>query len=343
MKAKITQVSYVKEWGTGFNKIHYHDVWLEGSDKKWNIGTKKQDPDFLQVGKVLEYEIVDADKNKIKRVSAAMTNQSSGGGGATKPSFTKKQPVTVDPNSTSLISHLDNFAESDLIFIDIETVRAAKELQPGTPLHDAWLYKTRYNNELERKSGEPVTPEEYFVEKAALYAPFGKIVAIVVGRIVGDELKTKKYLVTKDIGWKENVMLEEFNNDVKKVLDKSPNAVFVGWANVGFDQPFLSKRMWVHGIKPNALLDTAHLKPWEVPGFDLKTIWQGTGFYPDSLISVAVALGLPSPKVKMDGSQVGEYFYAGKIQEIGEYCTEDVLTCANVYRKLVNKPLLTLK
>lgn len=342
MKAKITKVEYVKEWGTGLHKIHYHNVWFDGSDKKWNIGAKVANPDFLTVGEYLQYEIVDEAKNKIKRVpAAAMSNQAVGGG--KKPSFTKKTTPTVNANSTSLIRHLDNFNESDLIFIDIETVRSVKELKEGTPLHDAWLYKTRYNNELERKSGETVTPEAYFDEKAALYAPFAKVVTIVVGRIVGDELKTKSYAVSKKDKWDEAVPLRQFNDDVNTVLDKNPNSVFVGWANIGFDQPFLMKRMIVHGIQPNLLLDTAHLKPWEVPGFDLKEMWKGTSFYPDSLISVAVALGLPSPKTKMDGAEVGEAFYKGKIDDIVEYCTGDVLTSANVYRKFVNKPLLTLR
>lgn len=342
MKAKITKVEYVKEWGTGLHKIHYHNVWFDGSDKKWNIGAKVANPDFLTVGEYLQYEIVDEAKSKIKRVSsAAMGNQTTTGN--KKPPFAKKTTPTVNANSTSLIRHLDNFNESDLIFIDIETVRSVKELKEGTPLHDAWLYKTRYNNELERKSGETVTPEAYFDEKAALYAPFAKVVTIVVGRIVGDELKTKSYAVSKKDKWDEAVPLRQFNDDVNTVLDKNPNSVFVGWANIGFDQPFLMKRMIVHGIQPNLLLDTAHLKPWEVPGFDLKEMWKSTSFYPDSLISVAVALGLPSPKTKMDGAEVGEAFYKGKIDDIVEYCTGDVLTSANVYRKFVNKPLLTLK
>lgn len=341
MKSKITNVTYKKQWGEGARAIHYHDVELEGSGT-WNIGAKQQLPEWMQIGKTLEYEVVDESKRKIKRVQANMQNSAPRGGGGYQ-SYQKKQEPLVDPNSTSLIGYLGLFKEEDLIFIDIETVRAVKELKPGTPLYEAWEYKNRYNNELERKTGEKYTLEEYFTEKAALYAVFAKVVAIVVGRIVDGQLKTKKYLVSKENSWKEEAALKEFNDDVNKVLEKNPDAVFVGWANRSFDEPFLAKRMYVHGIKPNRLLDTAHLKPWDVPGFDLKNLWTGTAFYPDSLISVAVALGLPSPKKKMDGTQVGEYYYAGKTQEIGEYCTEDVLTTANVYRKLVNKPLLTLK
>jgi predicted PolB exonuclease-like 3'-5' exonuclease len=338
MKAKITSVEFAKEWGKGLNKLYYYNVWLENQGTApWNIGTKqKEQPDFLQEGKVLEYEYKDESKRTIKRLQTNMQNQSRSDG-------PKKPQQTVNPDSTSLIRNLDNYNEADLIFIDIETVRAAKELQKDTPLYEAWEYKSRYNNELERKSGEPVTIEDYFKEKAALYAPFAKVVTIVVGRIKDEQLSVKRYNVTRATKWDEKVMLEEFNNDMKKVLEKNPNAVFVGWANFGFDQPFLNKRMIVNGIQPIMLLDTNHLKPWDIPGIDLKEQWKGSAFYPDSLIAVAVALGLASPKSKMDGSEVGEYYYAGKIDEIVEYCVADVLTTANVYRKFVGKSIVELK
>lgn len=343
MKAKITEVTFGKEWGKAPNKVYYYNILLEGQgDKTWNIGVKTQDPDFLTVGQTLEYEVSDVEKRKIKKVSAKLANNTPGGSGFAKGGFKKKQAPTVDPNSKSLIRHLDNFAEEDIIFIDIETARAVKELQKGTPLYEAWEYKNRYNNELERKTGEPVTLEEYFKDKAALYAAFAKVVTIVVGRVSGNTLKTKTYSMSKKDKWNEEPFLREFNDDVATILSKRPKTVFAGWANQSFDQPFLAKRMYTHDIQPNMLLDTAHLKPWEIPGFDLKELWKGTAFYPDSLLAAAVALGLPSPKSKMEGSEVGEAFYLGKIDDINEYCRMDVLTEANIYRKLAGKSILTL-
>lgn len=334
--SKITKVEYVKEFGTGPNKVHYHNLWFEGEgDKPFNIAAKKQNPDFFNIGKELTYEVTDEAKRKIKRVS---TNQM-----ANKSTFVKKTERVVDPNSTSLIRNLDKFKEEDLVFIDIETVRLVKELQKDTPLYDAWEYKNRYNNELEKKTGERVSLEDYFTDKAALYAIFAKVAVIVVGRIVDDKLSVKRYALSKAGKWNEQPVLEEFNNDMIKIIGKNPKTAFAGWANIGFDQPFLAKRMMINGIQPNILLDTAGLKPWETTALDLKNEWQGTAFYPDSLIGVATALGLPSPKSKMDGSEVGEAFYKGKIADITEYCVADVLTSANIYRKLVNKPVVELK
>lgn len=88
---------------------------------------------------------------------------------------------------------LDNVNESDLIFFDIETAKAVEKIEKGTPIWDAWAYKSRYENELNRKTGKEYTPQEYFDDKSALYAVFGKVVAIVAGRINEDVLFTKRY------------------------------------------------------------------------------------------------------------------------------------------------------
>lgn len=233
---------------------------------------------------------------------------------------------------------LDRYNEKDLIFFDIETAPLVKVLKKGTPLWDAWEYKCRNENEHLRKTGEVLTNEEYYAEKSSLYGVFAQVVAIVAGRITdGDKLSTKKYT------GKEPDMLKSFNDDVNLMIEKNPATAFCGWSNFGFDGPFLMKRMIVHSVKPNNLLDTAGEKPWTVSSIDLKELWKGTGFYPDSLIAVATALGLPSPKIKMDGTQVAKAFFAGKIVEIADYCEQDVLTTANIFRRFKNQPLLSLK
>jgi 3'-5' exonuclease len=345
MKAVIESVNFVREWGESFKKVFYHDVTLKGIEGTWNIGAKKEYPDYLKAGKTLEYEVTDAEKFKIKRLSDQFANKTSGAGPATanKPTYKKVKEVIDDPHG-ALIRVLNSTNEADIVFIDIETAPIVKELKPNTQLHEAWAYKARYDNEFARKTGgAEITIERLFHDKATLYAPFARIVAIVAGRIVDDKLSVKRYLPSKKHQWSEEPMLREFNDDIQKMLDKNPNTVFGGWANKTFDQPFLSKRMLVHKIRQNILLDTAHLKPWEIPGVDLKELWQGTSFYPDSLIAAAYALGLPSPKAKMDGSQVGEAFYAGKIEEIGDYCVDDVLTEVNVYRLMMGKEPVELK
>ncbi len=333
----IISSKFKRLWEQGKAKVYYHEVIFEGQDspEPYLIGAKKENPDHLKIGQLLKFEIMDKKKRKIKRVATTEPEMM-------PPDFETVAPVNVGIRTGegatpmvrpvgALIRAIERFNEEDLVFFDIETARVEDKLVADTDLHAAWLYKARYQNEVLRKTGEPVTPEEYYEDKAALYPPFARIVCIVAGRIVGDKLQVKRYF-----GQDEKDIICAFNNDMNKMLEKRPSTVFCGWANNSFDQPFVAKRLVIHGFKPNLLLDTAHYKPWEIPSLDLKEVWKGTGFYPDSLIAVAVALGLPSPKSKMDGSQVGTAYYEGKYEEIATYCAQDVLTTANIWRKFKN-------
>jgi len=49
---------------------------------------------------------------------------------------------------------------------------------------------------------------------------------------------------------------------------------------------------------------------------------------------------LPSPKAQMHGSQVSEYYYAGRLKEIVQYCELDVATLINVHRKMIGQPIV---
>lgn len=231
---------------------------------------------------------------------------------------------------------LDKYKEENLIFFDIETASAVKKLKKGSQLEAAWLYKCRNQNEVVDKTGKQITPEEYWVQKAALYSPFGQVVTIVAGRIVeGDKLSVKAYQGS------EKDLLTEFNNDLEALV--TPETVLCGWQNLGFDGPYLLKRGIVHGVKSHDILDISDSKPWLAPVIDLGQLWKSGSFFPDSLISVATALGLPSPKDALDGSQVSEAFFDGRIDEIVNYCIKDVLTTANIYRKFKQGNLLTLR
>lgn len=233
------------------------------------------------------------------------------------------------------MKQLENLNENDLCFYDIETARGVKTLEEGTPLYEAWKYKARYQNELNKKTGLEYTLEEYFYEKAPLYAPFGRVVTIVVGRIKDNKIHLKSYA-----SYDEKELLQEFNRDLELVYQSNPKTRFVSFNGVGFDTPYLEKRSLVNGVKPSTLLEESHLQPWLVTQLDLSKIWKGNAFYPDSLVAVATAFGLPSPKDALDGSQVSEAFYNGELEEIVRYCLKDVETTARVYRKMALLPNL---
>ena len=231
------------------------------------------------------------------------------------------------------MKQLENLNENDLCFYDIETARAIEVLVEGTPIYDAWKYKARYQNELNKKTGQEYTLEEYYYEKAPLYAPFGRVVTIVVGRIKDNRIYLKSYS-----SYNEKELLEDFNRDLELVYQSNPKTRFVSFNGVGFDTPYLEKRSIINGVKPANLLQESHLEPWKVTQLDLSKIWKGNAFYPDSLVAVATALGLPSPKDALDGSEVSNAFYDRRLPEIVKYCLKDVETTVRVYRKLAFLP-----
>lgn len=231
------------------------------------------------------------------------------------------------------MKQLENLNENDLVFYDIETSAGVETLEEGTQLYEAWKYKARYQNELNKKTGLEYTLEEYFTEKAPLYAPFGRVVTVVVGRIKDNKIYLKTYA-----SYNEKELLEEFNKDLQLVYQSNPNIKLVGFNSNGFDSPYLLKRTIVNNIKPAFPLDEGGAKPWKMGALDLSKVWQGSAFYPDSLIAVATALNLPSPKDALCGADVSKAFYEGRLSEIVSYCLKDVETTARVYRKLAFLP-----
>ena len=230
------------------------------------------------------------------------------------------------------MKQLEEIKEEDLIFYDIETIRGEKVFSKDSPMYEAWKYKTRYQNEINKKTGSEFTEEEYYYEKAPLYAPFSKIVSIVVGRV-----KDGTIYITPYASENEKDLLEAFNSDLQKVYAANPRAKMVGFNSNGFDSPFILKRSLINGVKPARPIDEGTSKPWELKALDLAKIWQGTAFYPDSLVAVATAFGLPSPKDALDGSMVSQAFYEGRLEEIVKYCIKDVETTARLFRKMALK------
>ncbi len=90
------------------------------------------------------------------------------------------------------------------------------------------------------------------------------------------------------------------------------------------------------GLDIPEILDTAHLKPWESRNLCTNMdVWKmgGTGSGA-SLLAICVALDIPISKDDMSGGEVGEYYFSGKTDEIGVYCSKDVVATFDVIRKI---------
>lgn len=224
---------------------------------------------------------------------------------------------------------LKELNEEKLLFYDIETATVVSELEPDSALYNSWDYKVN-------KKGE-MTQEEVlksFKEEAGLYPEFSKVISIVVGKII----KGGVVLMTFD-DEDEKVLLSKFND----VIERNSNNRLVGFVNIGFDTPFVFKRMLINGITPHDRVDSSGLKPWEVDEIDLSKEWQGTSFARASLINITTAFGLPSPKDDISGKDVGKvYWTEGKkgLSRISKYCRRDVLSTINIFKKMrLEEPL----
>jgi predicted PolB exonuclease-like 3'-5' exonuclease len=108
--------------------------------------------------------------------------------------------------------------------------------------------------------------------------------------------------------------------------------LFVGHNLLDFDLRFIYQRSVIHQIKPSREIPFARFR--NEPVFDTMHEWSKWGREHVSLDLLARALSIPSPKENLDGSKVYPYFRAGRLPEICDYCSRDVETVRQVYRRL---------
>jgi 3'-5' exonuclease len=104
--------------------------------------------------------------------------------------------------------------------------------------------------------------------------------------------------------------------------------VFIGHNILDFDLAFLIKRSIINRIQPPQI---SFRRYQQKPIFD--TMWEWSLWrYRISLADVAEAIGISSPKEDgIDGSQIYDYFCAGKHRDIAMYCMRDVECTRAVY------------
>lgn len=215
-----------------------------------------------------------------------------------------------------------------VLIFDIETASRYKNPKKENPEHfEVFKYKRR-----DRETGALPTDTEalsLYKNEAALSPIYGQIVCISCGIFAPDGS-----LRIKTFQGEESEILKQFVKLVKEY-----NYKLVGY-NVPFDLPYIRKRFLHHGLtdylSANQGLDVG-VKPWELTEttLDLLQVLKGVGWANESLEEACLLLNIPTPK-KGDctGPKVSEYFHSGKINEIVEYCEEDVKATAQIYLKL---------
>jgi 3'-5' exonuclease len=223
----------------------------------------------------------------------------------------------------------------DILFLDIETVGCTNDYnQLSDRLKAQW---TRKVNFFKREEGQ--TDEDLFHEKAGIYAEFGKIVVIAIGKYTEGEngelgIRTK-YFADHD----EAKLLAEFRETVEKM---GPAVRLCAHNGKEFDFPYMCRRMLVNGIQLPSVLNMSGKKPWEINHLDTLELWKfGDYKHYTSLDLLATIFKIPTSKGVMDGSMVSKVYYQeGDLKKIAEYCVGDVLAIAQLYLKFKGMPLV---
>lgn len=221
-----------------------------------------------------------------------------------------------------------------VLFLDIETV----------PQYEFWENLSEEEQKLWDKKTtwqrkEETSAEEFYAQKAGIMAEFGKIICISIGMIEkNDTLRIKSFANDN-----EKELLEEFgvifNNQRLK------NVILCAHNGKEFDFPWIARRFLINGIQPPVPFQMFGKKPWEIPHLDTIELWK-FGDYKSfiTLELMAHIFGVPTPKDDIDGSMVAEIYYKEKdLPRIVKYCEKDVLTLANVFRRLRQEDLLKRK
>jgi DNA polymerase elongation subunit (family B) len=226
----------------------------------------------------------------------------------------------------------------DILFLDIETIGVVEQYdQLNERFKTQWARKASF---LKREENQ--TDGDLFKERAGIYAEFGKIIVIVIGKFSEQDghlvLKTKSFA-----NHDEKKLLDDF----KMLIEKADPSKTKLCAHNGkeFDFPYISRRMLVNGIVPPAMLNLAGAKKWEVPHLDTMEMWKFGDYKHYTSLDLLLALfDIPTSKGRMDGSMVNEVYYKEKnLPKIAEYCAADVIAVAQLYLKMKGLPLIEEK
>lgn len=167
-------------------------------------------------------------------------------------------------------------------------------------------------------------------------AEFGKIICITIGMLEkNDTLKIKSFA-----GHDEKKILQEFGE-----IFNSPRlreVILCAHNGKEFDFPWIARRFLINGMMPPVPFQMFGKKPWEIPHLDTMELWK-FGDYKSfvSLELLAHLFKVPTPKDDIDGSMVSSIYYIEKdLQRIVDYCEKDVLTLANIFRRMRQEDLL---
>jgi len=208
-----------------------------------------------------------------------------------------------------------------VVCLDIETVPQKQSFEELEAVEQQFW--TKKASQISKKE-EP--PAELY-QRAGIYAEFGKIVCISVGKVAPKQpsIFTLQSFLEDD----ERRLLQKF----KKFLESNSNHLLCAHNGKEFDFPYIARRMLIHGIGLPKQLNLAGKKPWEIPHLDTLELWKfGDYKHYTSLDLLAYLFKIPSPKQQTSGEMVYDLWWNKKDKKrIRDYCELDTLTVAQLY------------
>jgi predicted PolB exonuclease-like 3'-5' exonuclease len=206
--------------------------------------------------------------------------------------------------------------------MDIENIKHPANFKDHEKI-DAW-----YAENLEKRTHELKESAKSEIDAAIAKTSFdgalGKICCI--GWAIDDQPAFAK------TGTEEEI-IGTFFTDIMEKHDPSRDMypVFIGHNVNSFDLRFLFQRAVINNIKPPRIIPF-NAKSWDEHIFDTMTYFAGFGNR-ISLDKLSKALGLEGKK-GITGADVWPMYKAGRIDEIAEYCKDDVDLTRQVYKRL---------
>lgn len=220
---------------------------------------------------------------------------------------------------------IQNIPIENVLFLDIETVPQHGNWEEVSETEQKlWDKKTAY----QRK--DEITAKDFYNDRAGIMAEFGKIICISVGMID----KNNSLKINSFAGDDEKKLLTEFGEIFNS--QRLRNVILCAHNGKEFDFPWIARRFLANGMMPPIPFQLFGKKPWEIPHIDTMELWK-FGDYKSyvSLELLAHLFGIPTPKDDIDGSMVSSIYYIEKdLFRIIQYCEKDVLTLANIFRKM---------
>lgn len=211
------------------------------------------------------------------------------------------------------------------IYLDCETIPSGDKINPATLKPPATMSKPETIAKWYAEQAPAVAEEMY--RKRALDSMQGEILCI--GYAIDDE----EPAILMCSG--EEALFTMFGRAMSAAIGQYNSPIqFVGWNIRTFDIIWL----WRKAIKYNlpALKKIFNRDRYRGNIIDLMEVWSADNRDYRKMDDVAKFLGLPGKSEGMDGSKVYDLYIENKLNEIMDYCLNDVETARDIYRRIFN-------